>query len=82
MKRQGEEVFLKGQNDVEEGDGGGKGGGTKMGREGGGGRRGRGREQIEKSSRSKNTKPAVMRKYRPRIPGDTGGDAAYFIVFI
>ena len=53
-----------------------------MGREGGGGRRGRGREQIEKSSRSKNTKPAVMRKYRPRIPGDTGGDAAYFIVFI
>ena len=52
-----------------------------MGREGGGVRRGRGREQIEKSSR-KNTKPTVMRKYKPRIPGDTGGDAAYFIVFI
>ena len=81
MKRQGGEVFLKGQNDVEEGDGGGKGRGTKMGREGGGGRRGRGREQIEKSSR-KNTKPMVIRKYKPRIPGDTGGDAAYFIVFI
>lgn len=53
MKRQGEEVFLKGQNDVEEGDGGGKGGGTKMGREGGGGRRGRGREQIEKAAGAK-----------------------------
>lgn len=29
MKRQGGEVFLKGQNDVEEADGGGKGRGTK-----------------------------------------------------
>ena len=29
MKRQSGEVFLKGQNDVEEADGGGKGRGTK-----------------------------------------------------
>lgn len=57
----------------------------KRGREGGGGRRGRGREQTEKSSRSENTKPAVTRANTsplPRIPGDTGGDAAYSIVFI
>ena len=55
------------------------------GREGGGGGRGRGREQIGKSSRSRNTKPVVTRENAsplPRIPGDTGEDAAYSIVFI